>query len=89
MGKRSRPAEVQESAPEAQDFVHLAADAITAAAETVGALAQQAADAMSPYALQARERITPFTQQAVGRVSCTPSMPPGSRAEGWPRTRSR
>jgi hypothetical protein len=29
MGKKSRPVEVQESAPETEDFVHLAADTIT------------------------------------------------------------
>ena len=69
MRKKSRPAEVPESAPEAQDFVHLAADVITAAAETVAALARQAADATSPYTQQARERITPYTQQAVDSVS--------------------
>ena len=58
MGKRSGPVEVPESAPAAQDFVHLAADVITAAAETVAALARQSADAMGPYAQQAGDRIT-------------------------------
>ena len=71
MGKKSRPAEVvtEEVVPAVQDFAHLAADRIGAAADKVGPLAHQAADAVSPYAQQAKERVAPYAQQAVDSVS--------------------
>ncbi len=71
MGKKSSPAEVvtEEVVPAVQDFAHLAADRLSAAADKVGPLAHQAADAVSPYAQQAKERVAPYAQQAVDSVS--------------------
>lgn len=69
MGKKNSPAEVvtEEVLPAVQDFAHLAADRISAAADRVGPLAHQAADAVSPYAQQARDRVvdtvSPYAQQ--------------------------
>jgi hypothetical protein len=69
MGRKSRAAEVPESMPAAPNLVHLAADKITAAVETIGSLAHRAAGATTPDAQRARRRATPYTQQAVDSVS--------------------